>query len=297
MRSLAIARDWFRIFGETREKPSLLDKIRNFRCRIAIYQETDDFIIRSATTGNELHKVLELRHEIFVRKWQGRAKMNGLDVDHFDFNADHLLIISKRRQEIVGTYRLLSSHFTSTFYSQNEFHIEEFLRTPGAKLELGRACIHPDFRNGNTIDLLWKGLARYIEKSKSRHLFGCSSVRTVEPSIVAALLRDVAKRDGYENHFNVRPTAEYAHPEFSLTSASQVELDREIMPPLLRSYLLAGAKVHGLPAYDHEFACFDLFTVLDMDRLNPRFRKRFFLNEANGLVHIRDIRPTLEGVS
>lgn len=294
MSTTAVARDWFRIFGENRNKTSLLDKIRQYKCRQQIYFETDDYIIRSAVNGNDLQKVLELRHEIFVQEWQGRRKPNGLDVDDFDFSADHLLIISKIEPLVVGTYRLRLSGSPGPFYSESEFHIESFLKLPGIKLELGRACIHADFRNGTSIDLLWKGLARYAEKTRARYLFGCSSVKTVDPDLVAGLLHGISAKGGFEDPHQIVPTDEYFHPDFSLIAGSTVSVGRELMPPLLRSYLLAGAKVHGVPAYDHEFSCFDLFTVLDLEKMNPKFKARYFSSEVAGFVDLRAVAGPME---
>src|SRR5690606_22570614 len=121
--------------------------------------------------GSELLKILQLRHDIFVKEWQGRKTYHGLDVDNYDFAGDHLMIIDKSNNEVVGTYRLLCSKFTDRFYSQSEFHMDEFLRWPVVKLELGRACVHPQYRDGSTIDLLWKGLTRYIDEVEARYLF------------------------------------------------------------------------------------------------------------------------------
>ena len=47
------------------------------------------------------------------------------------------------------------------------------------------------------------------------------------------------------------------------------------LPPLLRSYLQAGSKVYGYPAFDGDFKCFDLFTILDLTQLNKKFQERY----------------------
>src|SRR4029077_18542071 len=110
---------------------SLYQSVREFRGRVGVHYESEDFLITTAKSGVELLKILELRHRIFVEEWQGRRAAHGLDVDAFDFNADHLMIIDKRSGETVGTYRLLSSLFTSDFYSAGEFDLNEFLDVPG----------------------------------------------------------------------------------------------------------------------------------------------------------------------
>ena len=53
--------------------------------------------------------------------------------------------------DAVGTYRLIHSHYSTKFYSQNEFDLTRFLQIDGVKLEMGRACTHAQFRNGRTM--------------------------------------------------------------------------------------------------------------------------------------------------
>jgi putative hemolysin len=43
----------------------------------------------------------------------------------------------------------------------------------------------------------------------------------------------------------------------------------------MQSYLRAGAWVEGAPAYDRAFRCADLLTVLDTERMSPRYAARF----------------------
>lgn len=271
------AKRLIRTFQEARQKKSLIHRVREHRGFVDVEYETEDFRVTTARSGPEMLKVLQLRHEVFIEEWQGRRAFHGLDVDDYDFRADHLMIIDKRIDEVVGTYRLLSSHFTHDFYSSSEFELTKFLMKPAVKLEMGRACIHSNYRNGATIDLLWKGLARYIEATKTEYLFGCSSLKSMEPMMVNRLYRTLHEQEGFSDEYQIRPTFDYrfpgflcAHPE-PLTAMER----RELMPPLLRSYLNAGAKVYGWPALDRDFACTDLLTILDWKRLNPRFKSRF----------------------
>ena len=47
------------------------------------------------------------------------------------------------------------------------------------------------------------------------------------------------------------------------------------MPALLRGYLRLGAWVCGEPAYDPDFDVADLYVLLSMDRMHPRYRRHF----------------------
>ncbi|TSB19584.1 GNAT family N-acetyltransferase, partial [Streptomyces benahoarensis] len=52
------------------------------------------------------------------------------------------------------------------------------------------------------------------------------------------------------------------------------------LPPLLRGYLRLGAWVAGPPAHDPDFGVADFFVVLDMERLDDRYRRYFLGAEA-----------------
>ncbi|MBX3021181.1 MAG: GNAT family N-acetyltransferase [Bdellovibrionales bacterium] len=277
MSATVLAKSLFRSFQEARQKKSLLQQVREYRGFVHIHYETDQFIVETARTSHQLLKVLELRHEIFVEEWQGRRAYHGLDVDQYDFMADHLLIIDKSLAEVVGTYRLLSSHFTNRFYSASEFDLTEFLRIPAVKLELGRACVHPTYRNGQAIELLWKGLSRYIAKTKTEYLFGCSSVKSTSADVVGQIIHLMHADGQWSDEFEIRPTEDYHFPGFPRAAGEPMTTAQRkaLLPPLLRSYLHAGAQVYGFPALDRDFECTDMLTILDWNRLNPRFKSRF----------------------
>ncbi len=272
----ATAKNLIRTFHEARQKKSWYLKLREYRRFIEINYESEDFLVTTAAGGPELLKVLQLRHEVFVEEWQGRRTFHRLDVDDYDFNADHLLIINKHNGEIAGTYRLLSSHFTRDFYSSSQFHLGDFLRLPKIKLELGRACVKPQYRDGQAIDLLWKGLGQYIAKTQTQLLFGCSSIKTINADSISRLYRTLIEQGSWTDDFSIRTAEDYHFEGFHPENAPvlDVKQKRDLLPPLLRSYLHAGAKVYGAPALDRDFQCTDLFTVLDWSQLNPRFQSR-----------------------
>jgi putative hemolysin len=47
------------------------------------------------------------------------------------------------------------------------------------------------------------------------------------------------------------------------------------VPPLLRGYLRLGARIGGEPAHDPDFRVADFFVLLSLDRVDPRYLKRF----------------------
>ena len=197
----------------------------------------------------------------------------GLDFDKFDLKADHILLLDKRSGKVIGTYRILSSDLVKHFYSEQEFQFEEFLQLPGLKLELGRACIHPDYRKSVAIHLVWKGLGRYAKLTNADYMFGCSSVKSQSKILLLDTLEQLG--DSYSSQkFNVRPRFKY---RFFLekNKLNLVENCKDLIPPLLSSYLKAGAIALGEPAYDRDFKCFDVFTCLNLKKLPLKYIKRY----------------------
>ena len=156
------------------------NRLKNFTANISIFIDKKNFVVKTANSPQELHEALMLRHDVFLTELLKRKKKSGVDKDRFDKTCDHLIIIDKRINRIIGTYRLQSSLHTKKWYTATEFHMRQIKKLPGNKLELGRACVHPEYRNGVTISLLWEGINAYIAASESSYLFGCSSIKTMD---------------------------------------------------------------------------------------------------------------------
>lgn len=257
------------------------NRLRNFYAHIPVYIEKKNFIIKTADNIEELRAALRLRHDVFLEELLKRKKRSGLDIDKFDKRCDHLLIIDKRTNQIVGTYRLQSSLHTKRFYSATEFHMKELKSLPGNKLELGRACVHPDHRNGVTIALLWEGIIAYMHASKSSYLFGCSSIKTMDKDEIKAIYYFLKRGGHIEENTLVRPRGKFKVPglrrhvrkhPFSLLE--DLTHDGDKIPSLLTSYLRMGAKLHGVPALDKDFKCVDFMTILSAEQLLATYKRR-----------------------
>ncbi len=248
--------------------------LRSFQPKYPIFCSSENFILKTADTPFELRQVLKLRHDIFYKELQNKEAADQLDIDEFDFICDHLIIIDKKNSKVVGTYRVISSIFSDRFYSAGEFEMGELLKAPGNKLELGRACIHKDYRNGAIITLLWRGIVEYIKATDSKFLFGCASVQTVDPAVAGSILGHLQSQGLSSNEYNVKPTLKYR----STLEISTPEVEPEI-PALIQSYIKAGAKFYGEPALDRDFDCYDFFMVLKIDEMSRLFRRRFGLDK------------------
>ena len=255
-------------------------RFKHYEPHTHIEIKSDKYSLTTATSITDLKNAFFMRHHIFFIE-TGISKDISFDVDEFDFFCDHLVIRNNYTNEICATYRLLSNKMSCNFYSETEFDLSGFLQLPGVKLELGRACIHPDHRNGSLTDLLWKGIGKYCKKIQADALFGCSSVKINSPKNIYNILNLMKENDFYSEEFHIQAKKSLVFTEEDKIENNDGGIKKlfDYLPPLLKTYILAGAKIYGHPAYDKEFNCTDFFTILFLDKINPSFKKRYLQQE------------------
>jgi putative hemolysin len=257
-------------------------KIESFKAKINIEINKKNYIIKTASNQDELEQVLTLRHQVFLEELLHKKRLIEVDFDKFDILCDHLMIINKSDDSLIGTYRLNCSKFSNDFYSATEFNITAILELPGDKVELGRACVHPDYRNGMTIALLWKGLSEYMTVSESRFFFGCSSIKSLDYRHILNIYNALVNSGSLIHLPDVKPIGKFKSKSLKKLVKSQdpdyKEQEIDIMnqlPPLLKSYIKAGAKVIGQPALDKDFQCFDFLTLLDFQNADKKYKDKY----------------------
>jgi putative hemolysin len=236
--------------------------------------ESDGYCARLALTNAERAAAYRLRFVVFNLEMQEgleSAFVNGYDTDRYDEVCDHLIVEDKSTGEIVGTYRMQMGDVAGSnygYYSEQEFDFAPYEGLRGQIAELGRACIHRDHRSTAVLNLLWRGLARYVLVHGGRYMMGCCSLNSqdaTEGNAVYAALKNYRVAP----ELRTTPTVQYAMPK------SRGELPAIQAPKLLRAYLAIGAKICGPPAIDREFRTIDFLTMLDLQTLHPRVAARF----------------------
>jgi putative hemolysin len=105
---------------------------------------------------------------------------HGLDVDDYDPFCLHLNVYDTVQGCLIATTRLLTvenSRLTNGFYSEQEFDLSPLLpNLQGRVLEVGRTCVHQDYRSGAAITVLWTALAEYLLAEDFAYLIGCASI-------------------------------------------------------------------------------------------------------------------------
>lgn len=232
-----------------------------------------------ATTAKEVKEVQRLRYKVFIESMGLSALSNpdGLDKDEFDEHCDHLIVRDSKSLKVVGTYRILGPNAASQlgrYYSETEFDLSRLQHIRNSVAEAGRACIHPDYRSGAVIMLLWAGLAAYMRRERCSHLIGCASISLTDGGQnAAAIYRGLSAADFAPLEYRVTP-----HTPFPLDEIDSSSTEARI-PPLLKGYLRAGAWVCGDPAWDPDFHSADLFVMLPLANLDDRYARHYGTGE------------------
>lgn len=239
------------------------------------------FTIKLAETEAELRAAQKLRYDVFVSELGGGGKLVdhevGLEKDRFDPYFDHMLAYDDRTGEIIGVYRMLPGERAADigqFYSEDEYDLSVLKNSGRRLLELGRSCLHKDYRGGSAMYHLWNGLAGYVAERQIEVLFGVASFHGTD---VAALTQPLAML--HHNHLAPPDLRVRAQPEVfqSTDLVAPQDLDRRAamvqVPALIKAYLRLGGFVGEGAFIDHNFNTTDVCLILDTARMNERQRR------------------------
>ena len=230
--------------------------------------------IGMARTVSEIEEAQLLRYKVFAEEMGANlvSADEGIDRDIFDSYCEHLVVRENDNNKVIGTYRILppeNARVVGSYYSETEFDLPRLAHLRDRMVEVGRSCVHMDFRDGATITKLWGGLADYMCKHKHEYLIGCASISMKDGGHYAASVYNKV-------HKLYAAPAEYrVFPRCPLPlEALDKTLDVSI-PPLIKGYLRLGAYIGGEPAWDPDFNTADLFIMLPISRLNAKYAKHF----------------------
>lgn len=235
------------------------------------------YTVTLARDEEDVRAAQRLRHDVFAGELGALLSTSqpGLDVDPFDAYCDHLLVREEVSGQVVGTYRLLPPERAAVagrLYAESEFDLGALAPVRPGLVEVGRSCVHPDHRDGAVIGLIWAGIARYMVDRGHTWLAGCCSIPLADGGALASATWDRVRGK------HLAPEEYRVHPLFPWRTgpgAPAAPAARTELPALLRGYLRLGAWVCGEPAHDVDFGVADLYVLLPMNRVNPRYLRHF----------------------
>jgi putative hemolysin len=245
------------------------------------------FEVRLAENQLEIENTLALRYNVFnLEMGEGlpESRATQKDRDIYDYHCDHLIVKDLTNDLIVGTYRILKRSIareTIGFYSENEFDLKCLYRLKEEIAEVGRSCVHKDYRDGSVISLLWSGFGEYMQKHNIRYLFGCGSIHSVDPTLASQTYAYLRHKNAISpQNLEVQPLSSHKltgfNPDYQI---DDMVATMKILPPLIKGYVRLGAKICGYPALDSVFRTTDLLVLFDQKEINERYGKHY-LNQT-----------------
>ena len=243
--------------------------------------DANRFDVVWARDEEDIRQAQQLRHLVFAVEMGARLALPkgapaGHDIDMFDPFCEHLLVraagVDGEPGPVIGTYRVLTpvaAQRVGGLYSDGEFDLTRLRPLRSKMVELGRSCVHPDWRSGGVILALWAALAEFMHRNALDTMIGCASVTMRDGGHFAASLWEQLR------HTHLAPIQWRVEARLPLPVAElQHDLNVE-PPPLIKGYLRCGAKLLGAPAWDPDFNTADLPMLLRIEDLPFRYRKHF----------------------
>jgi putative hemolysin len=242
--------------------------------RYSLLLSTDPVLIEAAQ---------RLRHDVFTSEpgFGLAGTIDGLDSDRFDEYCDHLIVREDNSGELVGCYRMLpppGAIAAGGLYGATEFNIEGLDTLRPSLVEMGRAVVREDHRNGGVVLLMWAGILAYLDRCGYDYVTGCVSVpvKGSEDEVPGSEIRGV--RDFVRRrHAAPAQYTVYPYRPVTVDGRGLDDIDppaRVSVPALMRGYLRLGAQVCGEPAHDPDFGVGDFPALLDKRRADTRYLKR-----------------------
>ncbi len=227
-----------------------------------------------ARDANEIYEAQRLRYKVFAGEMGARLTGSepGIDSDLYDPWCEHLIARDALSGRVVGTYRVLNganARRLGGFYADEEFDLTRLDHLRDQIVEVGRSCVHRDYRNATAVALLWAGVIQYAARHGYNYLIGCASLSMADGGATAANVHYALARTC------LIPVEYRVFPRLDLPLRRARPTEEVVIPPLIKGYERLGAYMCGAPAWDPDFNTADLLLLLPMSRIAPRYARRF----------------------
>lgn len=238
--------------------------------------QSGNILVKLADTEKEYNEIFKLRYQELLLEYDKDKRIEEeIDKDDYDEICDHLVAIDVEKNIVIGTYRLIKkSHLTTIkkFLTESEFNLDPIKKYE--ILEVGRAVVKQEYRDGVTIGMLWKGVIRYAIVEKIDVMIGTASFHGIDPLAYKDTLTYL-----YNNHLSPLDIRCYANKDsyspLNLLEDYDLINAKKAMPPLIKGYLNLGATIGDGLYIDKEFNSCDVLIVLLIKEINPRYLRRY----------------------
>lgn len=233
------------------------------------------YAARFAETGEDIARAQALRYLTFLaNRGLGDGAQTGLDADAFDPVCKHVLVEEVKTGTLVCCFRLLpltSGDEIGRSYSAQYYELSALQSFDGPMVEMGRFCIHPDWRDPDILRVAWGAMTRFVDEEGVEMLFGCSSFHGTEAEEYLDAFAMLKERHLAPKRWLPRVKAPNV---FRFASALRrrkpdAKLAMLRMPPLLRTYLVMGGWVSDHAVVDRQLNTLHVFTGLEIRAIPP----------------------------
>lgn len=244
------------------------------------------FRVDIAQSDDDLRQAQQLRYDVFVDELGGDGPHvdhgQRLERDQYDRHAIHLLLRDTARAKddsVVGVYRVLTSRgarAAGQFYCEDEYNLSLLKQSGKRLLELGRSCLHKDYRGGAGLMHLWGALSDYVNENAIEILFGVASFHGTDPQKMAGPLSLLHHHYLAPGHYRVHAIGPTAQPMDLMpkTAIDKVSALRDT-PALIKAYLRLGGVVGAGAFVDRAFNTTDVCLILPTDAVDERKRRLY----------------------
>jgi putative hemolysin len=236
--------------------------------------------VRLASSAREIEQACRLRYQVFVEEPGVEPLYNaaGIERDALDASCDHLIVKDHARDIVVATYRMLPGTRAAgmPIYTESEFELNAFRAEMPRTLELARSCVHPGYRGGQAVRMLWEGMLRYYFARETFHyLIGCASLRVDDIDDLNIVYSHFLRQPYACRRFGIRPKPGLRVPGLRDVGPVNRALVQSKLPAMIKAYLRIGAEVVADPIYDPIFRTYDFCMIIPKGSLPRAYQRKF----------------------
>ena len=133
------------------------------------------------TDRHDIESAFRLRYSVFSENFETtfNGNDNNIDKDSFDEYCHHLVVKDCTTNSVVAYSRIITHELAMNhkgFYTASEFDLTAILDPSKRYMEIGRTCIHKDYRRGAAIGMLWGSIGNLCWTNNMDYLMGCASI-------------------------------------------------------------------------------------------------------------------------
>lgn len=229
---------------------------------------------RFAETDEDLRACQQLRYLAFIDKSGARQRDTGLDTDAFDAKCRHVMVEELKTGALVCCFRLLpltDGGQIGSSYAAQYYELSALETYTGRMVEMGRFCIHPDWKDPDILRVAWGAMTAYVDEEGVEMLFGCSSFKGTEAESYMDAFALLNQRHIAPKRWLPRVKAPAIFPFAQRLNRRKPDMKRaqQGMPPLLRTYLMMGGWVSDHAVVDRDMNTLHVFTGLEIGSIPP----------------------------